>query len=184
VGITNDSLVYDPVALKDQVGNVLRNYSQSALVEEYVDGREFTVSFLGNGKPTVLPIVEISFDYLPQGINKIDSYEVKWIFDNPDNPVDPVKCPANLDDKLKKRIEKAALKTYSALGCVDFCRIDIRLDNQGQPNILDVNALPGIIPDPKQNSRFPKACYTAGMTYEEIIKNIMDSAFKRYNLRR
>lgn len=182
VGVTNSSLVFDPQSLKEQVRHIIKNYSQNALVEEYCNGREFTVSFIGNHKPRILPIVEITYDYLPENINKFDSYEVKWIYDNPNNPVDPLICPANLTPKLKKQIEKIALNTYTILGCVDFCRIDLRLDSNGIPNVLDVNALPGLIPDPKQNSRFPRACFVAGMTYNEMILEILNAALKRHNL--
>jgi len=182
VGINNSSLVCDTKALNKQVSFVLKNYSQQVLVEEFCSGREFTVSLLGNHKPTVLPIVEITYDYLPDNINKFDSYEVKWIYDNPNSQIDPLVCPAKINFKLQKKIEKNALKTYETLGCVDFCRIDIRLDSLGIPNIIDVNALPGLIPDPKQNSRFPRACYEAGMSYNDMILEILGSALKRYNL--
>ena len=182
VGITNDSLVYDNNSLKKQVSFINKNYNQNALVEEYCNGREFTVSIVGNGKPNILPIVEITFDYLPENVNKFDSYDVKWIYDNPNNPIDPLICPPIIEQKLKNKIEKIALKTYSALGCVDFCRIDLRLDKNVVPNVLDVNAIPGLIPDPKQNSRFPRACFTAGMTYEQMILTILNTALKRYGL--
>ncbi|HJX06275.1 MAG TPA: hypothetical protein VJ461_06205, partial [Candidatus Nanoarchaeia archaeon] len=158
------------------------NYNQPALVEEYLDGREFTVAVIGNNPPRVLPIVEVTFDYLPDGIHKFDSYEVKWYWDNPTNPVDPIVCPANIDELLKSRIEAVAVNAFKALGCVDLCRMDMRLDETGVPNVIDVNALPGLIPDPAVNSRFPKACYTAGMSYEKIIHTVLSEAMKRYGL--
>ncbi len=181
IGITNESLVFDIVSLKKQVRKVLKDYDQPALVEEFVTGREFTVSLLGN-PPKVLPIVEVNFNHLPDGIHRFDSWEAKWIFDNPDSPVDPIICPADLKPKLKAQIEKVAKQTFDKLGCVDLARIDIRLDSDGNPHILDVNALPGLMPDPKMNSRFPKSCYAAGMTYDQIIQTILNSALKRYNL--
>jgi lysine 2,3-aminomutase len=181
-GITNDSLVFNEKSLRKQVAHVIKAYNQTALVEEYCDGREFTVAILGNGKPKVLPIVEIRFDYLPEHIHKFDSYEVKWIYDNPENGIDPLVCPANIDTKLKRELERIALATYSVLGCTDFCRVDLRLDATGTPNVLDVNALPGLIPDPKENSRFPRACYAAGMSYNDMILAILNTAMERYGL--
>ncbi len=181
VGITNDSLVFDAAALKKQVSKILRDYDQPALVEEYIDGREFTVSLLGN-PPKVLPIVEINFDHLPDNIRKFDSWEAKWVYDNPNSPIDAVIVPADLKPKLKAQIEKVAKQTFEKLGCVDLARIDIRLDGDGVPNVLDVNALPGLMPDPKKNSRFPRSCYAAGMIYDDIILAILHSAMKRYNL--
>ena len=182
VGITNNSLVYDVSSLKKQVSHIIKSYSQSALVEEYCDGREFTVALLGNNKPAVLPIVEITFDHLPDKLGKFDSYEAKWIYDNPTSSIDPLVCPANIKPKLKAQLENLAKKTFSNLGCVDFCRIDIRLDSNGIPNVLDVNAIPGLMPDPKSNSRFTRACYAAGMSYNEMVLGMLNAALKRYNL--
>lgn len=182
IGITNDSLVFDLNTMKKQISHIIKNYSQPALVEEFCTGREFTVSIIGNGRPKILPIVEITFDCLPENIYKFDSYEVKWIYDNPKNPYDPLICPAEVNSKLRSQIEKTAINTYYALDCADFCRIDFRLDMNDKPNVLDVNALPGLIPDPKQNSRFPRACFTSGMTYNDMILEILDTALKRHKL--
>ncbi|MBN2052460.1 KamA family radical SAM protein [Candidatus Woesearchaeota archaeon] len=181
-GIRNNSLVNNEKELRKMVKFVVNNYKQAALAEEYLEGREFTVSIIGNNPPKVLPIVEITFDYLPSGVHKFDSYEVKWYWDNPTNPVDPVVCPAKIDDELRKKIEDVALRAYKALGIVDLCRMDMRLDKQGTPHVIDVNALPGLMPDPLENSRFPKACYTAGMSYEKIINTVLSEAMKRYGL--
>jgi len=183
-GIRNNSLVNDEAELRSVLKKVIKDYSQPALVEEYLDGREFTVSIIGNNPPRVLPIVEVTFDYLPPHINKFDSYEVKWIWDNPNNPIDPVICPARITPELEKQIRQVALRSYKALGCVDLCRMDIRLDASGVPNVIDVNALPGLMPDPLENSRFPKSCFTAGMSYDEIIWNVMSAACARHGIRK
>lgn len=182
IGITNSSLVFDVSSLKKQISKIIKDYSQNALVEEYCSGREFTVALIGNNKPRVMPIVEITFNHLPENLNKFDSYESKWIYDNPKSPIDPLVCPANLKPKLKAKLEKLARTTFSTLGCVDFCRIDLRLDSKGVPNVIDVNAIPGLMPDPKSNSRFTRACYAAGMTYNEMILEILNAALMRYNL--
>ncbi len=182
-GITNNSLVQNKKELNKQVKKILNDYSQEALIEEYLPGREFTVGMIGNQKPKVLPIVEINFNHLPPEIHKFDSYEAKWIYDNPNSNEDPLICPAKINKKLKKEIENICLQTYKILDCLDFCRIDLRLDCKGKPNIIEVNALPGLIPDPKENSRFPRSCFTQGLTYNQIILSILDSAIKRYNLK-
>jgi lysine 2,3-aminomutase len=182
VGITDSSLVHDLPSLKREISKVLRIYKQNALVEEYLDGREFTVGVLGNGKPRVLPVVEIDFSDLPSNLNRFDSYEAKWTYDTPENPNDPVICPAPLKPALRRRIEKVARETFVALGCSDLCRMDIRLDRDGIPHVFDVNALPGLMPKKENNSRFVRACYSDGMTYEQIIETIMNAALKRYNL--
>ncbi len=178
-GVRNNSLARNRKELSAAVSFVIEEYRQPALVQEYLPGREFTVSLIGNNPVKILPIVEIKFDYLPEGINPIDSYEVKWIWDNPNNPIDPVKCPAKVDEKLETRIKEVAVSAYHALGCRDLCRMDIRLDSKGIPKIIDVNALPGLIPDPKENSRFPKAAYASGYTYDSLINEILEHAVKR-----
>ena len=182
VGITDSSLVDDVTSLKNEVSKVTKVYRQNALVEEYLDGREFTVGLLGNGKSRVLPIMEMDFSHLPEGVNRFDSYEAKWIHDSPDNPNDPVICPANIGTALRKRIEKVARDTFKALGCFDLCRIDMRLDAKGVPNVLDVNALPGLMPRREENSRFTRACFADGINYDEIIRTVMEAALKRNNL--
>ena len=68
------------------------------------------------------------------------------------------------------------------LKCRDWSRIDLRLDNHGQPNIIEINPLPGIMPDPTENSSFPKAARAAGINYNDLINTVLASAVKRYNL--
>ncbi|MEM5792926.1 MAG: ATP-grasp domain-containing protein [Candidatus Aenigmatarchaeota archaeon] len=180
-GITAESLVNNEEELRKRVDFVIKKYNQPALVEEFLTGREFTVSLLGN-PPKVLPIVEILFDKLPDEAPKFDCYEVKWFWDSPETGIEMVKCPAEIDKKLEKKIKNIAIRTFNALGCRDLCRIDMRLDNKNIPNVLEVNPIPGLIPDPKENSRFPKSCYALGMTYNEIILSILDAAMKRFGM--
>jgi D-alanine-D-alanine ligase len=182
-GIWNDALVNNFPELKATVEKVWKTYSQPALVEEYLPGREFTVALLGNGDGLrALPIVEISFDVLPESANKFYSYEAKWLWDLPDNPLEIYHCPAALDDDLRLKIESACKRAFTVLGCRDWCRIDVRLDADGEPNILELNPLPGIIPDPKINSCFPKAARAAGMTYDELLLSVINAASERLGL--
>lgn len=178
-GIKNNSLVNNENELRCRVGNMIRDYEQPAIVEEFIACREFTVGILGNDDPRILPIVEIKFNNLPGHMNKFDSYEAKWIYDNPKSEHDPLICPAKLSKKLESKIKKVCLDAYRVLGCKDWCRIDIRV-RSGIPYILELNALPGMIPDPKENSRFPRAAFTAGMGYDDIINEVLNLALKRY----
>ena len=180
VGINANSVVANNEDLRKQVEYVLTTYRQSALVEEFCSGREFTLALLGN-PPRVMPIVEITFDHLPESMPKIDGYESKWEYDTPETPAE-LECPADISPRLKSRLEKIAKKTFEVLQCVDFARIDVRLDQNETPNVLDVNALPGLMPNQRSNSRFTIACYAAGLSYQEIINSIISSAFKRYGL--
>ena len=179
-GVKNDALVFSLSELKKKVEEIIVQYRQSALIEEYLNGREFTVALLGNnGDTRVLPIVEIRFDNLPKDINPIYSYEAKWIWDNSKNPLEIFQCPANINNKLKDKIEQIVLNAYRSLRCRDWCRIDIRLDSNGKPNILELNPLPGILPKLEDNSCFPKAARTEGMSYNEMILSVLNIARKR-----
>ncbi|MCA2004622.1 MAG: D-alanine--D-alanine ligase, partial [Ignavibacterium sp.] len=71
---------------------------------------------------------------------------------------------------------------YKVLRCRDWSRIDVRLDKNGEPNIIEINPLPGIMPDPRENSSYPKAARAAGMTYDEMINSVLLAGCKRYNL--
>ncbi len=177
-GITAKSIVKNEDELRNVAAEIIDRYHQPVLIEQFLSGREFTVAMIGN-PPTVLPLVEICFDSLPEGVPKFDCYDVKWLYDSVINNYDTTICPAQISDELKRQIERIAQRTFEVLDIRDFCRIDIRLDDEGNPSVLDVNALAGLIPDPRENSRFPKAAYTAGYTYEEIIGEIFIAALER-----
>lgn len=182
-GIKNDCLVTGAQELRDRVKRVLDEYRQPALVEEFLSGREFTVALIGNGKGLkTLPIVEINYSSLPEGVNPIYSYEAKWVFDTPENPLEIFHCPAPVDGDLKNAIEKTVVDAYNALDVKDWCRIDVRLDSSGVPNILELNPLPGILMDPSQNSCFPKAARAAGLDFTGLVNAVIDSARGRYGL--
>ena len=182
-GIKNDSIVRDVAALRKKVASVLEEYSQPALVEEYLEGREFTVALIGNGESLkALPIVEINYSALPAGVNPIYSYEAKWIFDTPDAPLDIFNCPADLTPRLKSAIEAVSKDAFGALEVRDWCRIDVRLDSEGTPHIIELNPLPGILQDPKCNSCFPKAARAAGMTFTSMVNGVLDAARLRYGI--
>ncbi|MCP3177931.1 ATP-grasp domain-containing protein [Desulfuromonas sp. KJ2020] len=182
-GVTDKALVHDRKALVRQVEWVLTTYGQPALVEEFLPGREFTVAMLGNGDDLqVLPIVEINLHTLPAGVNPIYSFEAKWIWDQEENPLEIFTCPARLDPFLQRNIEELCRKTFRALGCRDWCRIDVRLDAGGLPHVIELNPLPGILPRPEQNSCFPKAARATGLSYEQMILGVVDAASRRLQL--
>jgi D-alanine-D-alanine ligase len=179
-GIYNSSLVSNTDELAREITTVLETYNEPALVEEYLEGREFTVAMLGNGDHVnVLPIIEIKFDSLPKHVAPIYSYEAKWIWDTIDQPLDIYDCPAKLPERLQIQIETICRKAYSILRCRDWCRIDIRLDHAGTPHILELNPLPGILPNPNDNSCFPKAARTAGISYQQLIQTVLALAAHR-----
>jgi D-alanine-D-alanine ligase len=179
-GITERNLCQSPADVAAQVEFLLESYAQPVLVEEYLPGAEFTCAVLGNGRTArVLPIVGMDFDALPDGALPVYGFEAKWLWDRPDAPLRIFECPAAIPDALRQTIESTTLRAYQALGCRDWSRVDIRLDAAGVPNVIEVNPLPGILPDPADNSCFPKAARAAGISYESLIQRCLTLAGER-----
>jgi D-alanine-D-alanine ligase len=182
-GIKDDSYVDSPASLAARVREVTETYRQPAIVERFLTGREFTVGVLGNPpRLEVLPIVEIDHSLLPPGAHPIYSYEAKWIWDTPDRPLEIFKCPARIPDALRAEIERLVTETCRVLRVRDWARIDVRLDEAGRPHVLEVNPLPGVLPNPEDNSCLPKAARTAGYSYEDLILRVVDEAARRWGL--
>jgi D-alanine-D-alanine ligase len=182
-GITEQNYCETVESLEARVASLLESYAQPVLVEEFLPGAEFTCALLGNGANTrVLPLVGMNFGSLPAGALPIYGFEAKWIWDSTANPLEIFECPARIDDSLRTRIESLVLQTWRVLGCRDWSRIDVRLDAEGTPHIVEINPLPGILPDPADNSCFPKAARAAGITYDELIQQCAISAAERYGI--
>ncbi|MGH7482773.1 MAG: D-alanine--D-alanine ligase family protein [Longimicrobiales bacterium] len=184
-GIDVGSVCHTREAVERRVLELADRYRQPALVEEFLPGREFTCGVLGNGAAArVLPIVEIRFDALPAGAPPIYGWEAKWLWDTVAEPLRIFDCPAPLEPAQRVAVESAALAAYHALGCRDWGRVDVRLDAAGVPQVLEINPLPGILPDPEQNSCLPKAARAAGIDYDALILACLDAALERYGMRR
>ncbi len=182
-GIFDSSFINNLEDLKSRLTELFSEYNQPFLLEEFLPGREFTVAILGNDNETkVLPIIEINLNELPSHLAPIYSYEAKWVVDTKDNPLNIFSCPANISAELASKISQVAQRTFQVLRCKDWSRIDIRLDSYGEPNIIEINPLPGVLPDPDDNSCFPKAARTAGYSYQEMINKVLDSAIIRHKL--
>lgn len=179
-GIFERSVVDNAADLKRQVGEVIRDYQQPAIVESYLPGREFTVPLVGNGdKVEALPLVEIDFACLPDGAKNFYSFEAKWVWDNEEHPIDIARCPTQVEPDLEAEIVDLARRAFVALRCRDWARIDVRLDADGSPHVLEVNPLPGVLPDPILPSAFPLAARHQGLSYEDLILKVVDVALER-----
>jgi D-alanine-D-alanine ligase len=182
-GIFNDSVVNNVQMAKRKIRENILKYKQPVILEKFLTGAEYTLAIWGNGDDIeVLPIVAIKYSSLPEGAQPIYSYEAKWIWDTPEKPLEIFQCPADLPVLLKERIEDIAKDAYHVLQIRDWCRIDIRLDESGIPNILELNPLPGVLPNPEENSCFPKAARTAGYSYSDMLNKVVKIAAKRYGL--
>jgi D-alanine-D-alanine ligase len=182
-GILNSSVVETRSQLDQQVRRVLEDYDEPALVEKFTRGREFTVALLGNGSSVkVFPIVEIRLDKLPGGVKPLYSYEAKWIWDQSDHPIEMYDCPAAIGSALENQIRETCLRAFDVLRCRDWCRVDLRLDEREIPHIIELNPLPGILPNPDDHSSFPMAARVAGLSYSAMLHAVLDAAVLRNGL--
>jgi D-alanine-D-alanine ligase len=182
-GIMDNSVVRNKAELDRQIKELSKTFDGDVLVEEYIEGREFTVSVLGNDDPTVLPIVEQKFDFLPKGMNKIASFELKWIYEDKLKDLSVAyDCPAKIDKKLEEQIVRVSKEICKLLDVRDCARLDYRLNDKGELYFLEINTLPGINPDESIISYFPLAARTAGLSYTDLIGKILSLACARYGM--
>ncbi len=175
LGITKDSVVRDLSQLRERVDHVTRTYFQPALVEEYIEGREFNVALIGEVDPEVLPISEIDFSGLDPQLPPIVSYEAKWSVNSPYYLGTIPRCPAELDEDVAERIRKVAVTAYRALGVRDYGRVDLRLATDGTPYVLEVNPNPDLSP----KAGVCRSAMAAGITYSQLIGRIASFALAR-----
>ncbi|MFH1355333.1 MAG: ATP-grasp domain-containing protein [Candidatus Omnitrophota bacterium] len=171
-GLSESSRVQNPRELKRQVEYIVNTYRQPALVEEFISGQEFTVGVVGNSPPCVLPIVQVQID------GKLQLNDMFYTFARIDSDRLEYVCPASISKKLEDRITELTLKTYRAVECLDFGRVDFRVDRKGNPYVLEINPLPSL----SIEDVFMLTAKRMNITFEEMIGRIIGSAFIRYNL--
>jgi len=179
-GIHASSVVKNNTRLYEEIDSIKKTYGQDVLVEEFIEGREFTVGILGNQDPHILPILEIDFAKCKNKGEMFYSWEVKeYQGIDPLYPDPEFFCPARLSEQAAEGIRKVALGAHQALGCLDISRVDVRLSSDSIPYVLEVNPLPGLDPEESNITRMGEAC---GMDYQELINSILDNALSRYGL--
>jgi len=177
VGITRASVVHDRDALERQVAAVVSRYRQPALVERYIEGREIYVSMIArrDGRPEMLPLYEIDFAEMPADRPRIVSFEGKWVESSPEfRGTKPVPC-APLPAGTAAAITRVAEAAFAALELRDYGRLDLRLDADGTPYVIDVN--PNC--DLSTDAGFARSCAAAGLSYDDLIRRIVDLALGR-----
>lgn len=154
IGVT---IVENENELNDAIA-VAKDYDNNILVEKYIKGREMTVAVMGKDDVTVLPIIEI----VPHS-GKYD-YQSKYTKGATDYLV-----PAALSTEVSAKINLIAEKTFKTLGCKGVARVDIMLDDQENPYVLEVNTIPGMT----ATSLVPKAANAAGISFEDLCEKIL-----------
>jgi D-alanine--D-alanine ligase len=170
-GITTKSVVDDEAGVRDVAREIIEKYGQPALVEEYVFGRELTVGLLGERRPRVLPPMEVAF--LEASARPVYDYACKQDWQR----FVRYDVPAKVTKDELRAIERASRATFTALGCRDVARVDLRLTPSGKVYVLEVNPLPGLTPDYSDLCLIAKG---AGMDYRTLIGEILSGAIKRW----
>jgi D-alanine-D-alanine ligase len=183
-GIMDANVVKSNEELGERIEFISENFTKEIIVEEYIEGREFTVSVLGNnGDMKVLPIVEQTFDFLPKGMNRIASLELKYLYEWDKKKIQDIcVCPAKIDKKLENEIIETSKQICKVLDIRDAARIDYRLDEKGDLYFLEVNTLPGLNPDPEAPSYYIISAEKGGLDFKALLNQIIGFACKRFNI--
>lgn len=180
-GITQKSVVNSIEQLNDAIIELrhIFSFENPILVEEFIAGAELTVGIIGNPPEsyTLLPIVEEDFSKLPPELPRICGYEAKWLTDSPYfQLLRSHKADISID--LEKQIGDYCLKLFERLGCNDYCRFDWRLDNHGNPFLLEVNPNPGWTWD----GHLAKMADIAGISYTKLLESIIGATEQRLSI--
>ncbi len=179
-GITQKSVAYNVEELNDAIVKTRTKfgYDKPILVEEFLTGKDLTVGIIGNSPEsyTVLPIIEEDYSQLPDHLPRICGYEAKWLQESPYfKLLRSVEC--ELPGDTRKQIVAWCLKLTERLDCMDYVRLDWRLDSRGIPRLLEVNPNPGWCWD----GHLAKMAAIKGISYAEMLQEILLATENRLN---
>jgi len=174
IGLDRNSVVQTKKALKEKSREILRTYKQPALIQHFLKGREFNVGLLGGRKIQVLPLAEVDYSQLPRKIPPIMSYAAKWVETSVEYQRTDVICPARVDAPMTALIGRTAVKAFRAVGGWGYGRVDIRLDENGEPVILEVNCNPCL----DSGMGLARSAEEGGIDYPHFLQAIVKAAFE------
>jgi D-alanine-D-alanine ligase len=174
-GVTTDAVVTSPHELRNRIAYIIEAFRQPALVEDFIDGREFHVNLWGNGNTRMLPPAEMDFTLFDDVRDRLCTYDSKFIPGSSHYMNIGLQLPAPLNDLEHERLKKTSILAYKTMGCRDYARLDIRL-RDGIFYILDVN------PNSDVSAEASMACAAEFMGYShgEMISHIINLAAKRH----
>jgi len=178
IGITNESVVTNEKELERQLDKVINQIGRPALIEEYIEGDEYDVSIIGSDEIDlqVLPLSRSIFKDMPKGYWHIYPFKAKWTQDVVYEKHIKVQCPPKINKKLESLISEIALDTYNILDCHDYGRVELRVDANGNPYVLELNPNPSI----NMGDCVPNCAKMVGMDYGDFIEEIIAMAARRY----
>jgi D-alanine-D-alanine ligase len=171
VGITAESVVTNPQELHTQIGWVTEELQQPALVEEYIEGPEYPVWLLGNGRLEMLPLFEWDFSALSRNGRGMITFAAKFALDP---SIQIGLKPAGLDQSQQSRLKRLLVRAYRVMRARDYARFDVRL-RDGQFYILDVN----LNADISTENSFAASIASAGYTYGQMGSRLVNLAWRR-----
>jgi D-alanine-D-alanine ligase len=169
-GLDRGSVVSDRKSLRARVAAMTEQFDD-VLVQEYIAGREFNVGFVGN---RVLPISEIDFSHMPEGAWPILTYAGKWEIGSLDDLGSVPVCPAAIPQKLADRLVRMAEIAWRTMQGKGYGRVDLRVDDQGRPWVLEVNPNP----DLNDDAGLSRMARVAGWDYAELVRRIAEVALR------
>lgn len=175
IGLDRDSVVHSKRALRDRVRDILRRYSQPALAQHFLPGREFNVGLVGGSKLRVMPLAEVNYRDLPKDIPPIMSYAAKWVESSEEYRRTSVTCPANVEPELARQIADTAVRAFRAVGGWGYGRVDVRLDEENKPCVLDVNCNPCL----DEGIGLARSAEHAGISFRQLLQLIIRAALER-----
>jgi len=177
IGITSEAVVLEPRKLKERITFVQDVFHQPVLVEDFIDGREFHVTLWGNGTIAMLPPAEMDFSAFDTVRDRLCTFDSKFTPGSMHFEKIEVRVPASLDESLYARLQETVVRTYRVVGCRDYARIDLRLQD-GVFYVLDVNPNADISPD----TSLAYAAQAAGFTYGALGSQLVNFAAQRHPL--
>ena len=191
MGVDMHAKVETEAELRERVAYIVENYKQPALVESYLPGREFTIGQIG--RPDAKEKSRHPEWYSPRGFHQFSILELEssrsatpGIYSNEaksrslgEEGAPQYLCPANLNEELARKMKRLALRAHNLLGALDVSRVDVRLDAEGNPRLIEINPLPGLTPG------YSDLCIQAaadGIAYEELILEILYLGASRWGL--
>jgi D-alanine-D-alanine ligase len=175
MGLSQASVVDNEKDFVERVRFLQEKMDSDVIAEEYIDGREFYVSIIGSKKLRVLPIREMKFGKFPEDEPRIATYKAKWDYDYRKRWGIQNVFSSRLSEGLKENIENVCKRAYRALDMGNYARFDIRVDSDSRIFILEANANPSLDKD----DELGMAAEKAGISYPELVKEIVSLSFKR-----
>jgi len=169
VGIAQASHVQSDEELRDRVTRLHEMTHGDAIAEQYIAGRELYVTVIGNTRLQVLPVRELVFDKVEEGLPRMATYKVKWDPDYRERWGIDYQFVRNLPAGIAEKIERLCKRVYRALDLSGYARIDLRLTPEGDLYVLEANPNPAIA----SNDESAYSAEKAGMHYDELIQRIL-----------